>query len=193
MLWSLPPQRFDTVREHPSTNGHATARDALNGALSVTPPMERPGSPGEYLIAQEETTTTTAILPDPEPAPVVAPVVRTPTPAPVVEPVAVVVPAPTTTAATSMPEPDDLAPRYAQALAEIERLQNLVNSLQSQPVGVRRRTTRVVSEDGESVGGGSDDGTAVESLIAPQQPDGVPVQVVAGIAFAVFLATYLFF
>jgi hypothetical protein len=158
--------------------------------------MDRPGSPGEYLIAQEETTTTTAILPEPEPVPPMAPVVRapTPTPAPIVEPIATpVAPAPTTTAPTSMPEADDLAPRYAQALAEIERLQNLVNSLQSQPVGVRRRTTRVVSEDGESVPGGSDDGTAVDSLISPQQPEGVPVQVVAAIAFAVFLATYLFF
>lgn len=89
--------------------------------------------------------------------------------------------------------------RYADALAEIARLQGELSAAtvvaQQQPVGVRRRTTtRVVSEDGETVNdGASDDGTAVDTINGPLQTEGVPINIVAVIAVAVFLATYLFF
>jgi multidrug efflux pump subunit AcrA (membrane-fusion protein) len=85
-----------------------------------------------------------------------------------------------------------------------------------QPVGVRRRTTRVISEDGETVAetqtgfgegeGSEDEGTAVsgftgitgtavggDTTLAPQVVEGVPLQVVGIIALIVFIATYLFF
>ncbi len=167
-------------------------------------------------MAQEETTTTTQIhpsspsrraqtLPTVERAP--SPVLPVPPPA---VPASAPVPTPPvlrpatpgtvhTQATTSLPETDDLGTRYADALAEIERLNRLLVEAQhraaAQPVGVRRRTTRVVSEDGDTLvpeGSEDEEGTAVDSLMAPQS-EGVPVQVVAGIAFAVFLATYLFF
>lgn len=172
--------------------------DVLHTGTSQSPPPERPSSPGEYIIAQEETTTTTIHHEPVAPAPRVPtprPVTPTPT-APIIVPLVAPAPSPAPAPATT-PEQDELRKQYADALGEIARLQDFIAaqsaSAAQQPVGVRRRTTRVVSEDGESVGGGSDDGTAVESLVAQSQPEGVPVQVVAGIAFAVFLATYLFF
>jgi outer membrane biosynthesis protein TonB len=214
------------------------------------------GSPGDFIVAQEETTTThilhdmdepprtrtprvptppPAIVPVPTPPPVQqppqpteAPVViaeepeaaesETPEAEPVEEPAPeharvitpapppevpaprpVVVPAPPPPASLPHPEHEALLERYADALAEIGRLQNELSAAQiavaQQPVGVRRRTTtRVVSEDGETVNdAASDDGTAVDTFSGPPQVDGVPINIVAVIAFAVFLATYLFF
>ena len=254
-------QRFDTVREQPSTtNGFAhpplpPPPPPPAAALSPPSPIERVGSPGDFIVAQEETTTThilhdmdepprtrtpraptppPAIIPVPTPPPVQqpplpteAPVVvaeepeeayeglevepleepapepvRAITPAPPPEvpvPRPAVVPAPPPPAPLPHPEHDALMERYADALAEIARLQHELSAAQiaaaQQPVGVRRRTTtRVVSEDGETVNdAASDDGTAVDTFTGPPQVDGVPINVVAVIAFAVFLATYLFF
>ncbi|KAF8333524.1 PapD-like protein [Cantharellus anzutake] len=202
-------QRFDTIRDI-STNGHPAAPEPQR--VSPSPPApERAASPA-YLVAQEETTTTTQIhpssptrpppVPAPEPrapSPIPAPIpVSIPAPEPVPEPIPVPVPAPPT---TSLPETDDLTNRYADALAEIGRLRALLTEAQQRataavpPIGVRRRTTRVVSEDGDTLapeGSEDEEGTLVDSLAAPQA-EGVPVHIVAGIAFAVFLATYLFF
>lgn len=214
--------RFDTIRDT-SANGHPLPQET-----SPSPPIpDRAASPA-YLVAQEETTTTTQIHPSspprpaqalpteeqaPPPAPVPVPIpaptpaVSAPAPAPIPAPVPVLRPTTPsagtahTQATTSLPESDDLSTRYAEALVEIERLNHLLADVQrraataAQPVGVRRRTTRVVSEDGDTLapeGSEDDEGTVVDSLVGPQS-EGVPVQVVAGIAFAVFLATYLFF
>lgn len=267
-------QRFDTVREQPSTS-NGNAHPATSAALNPPSPIERMHSPGDFIVAQEETTTThilhdmdepprnlmPAILPvvapvqhqqqqqqappppqpiqtrtvvpepqpqhieeeeeeeeeEPSPEPVIIPAV--PAPAPVVEPaplpavVPIPVPARAPTPRAPVAEPVQAPPaaavpdrehealmsRYADALAEIARLQGELSAAaiaaQQQPVGVRRRTTtRVVSEDGDTINdGASDDGTAVDTMEKGPQAEGVPINIVAGIALAVFLATYLFF
>lgn len=145
----------------------------------------------------------------PAPQPVVAPApppAPEPAPAPAPAPVPALAPAPAPTPALApapAPAPhhehEVLLERYADALAEISRLQSELSASQlaaaQQPVGVRRRTTtRVVSEDGETFNdAASDDGTAVDTFPGPPQADGVPVNIVAAIALIVFLATYLFF
>jgi len=84
--------------------------------------------------------------------------------------------------------------KYAEAQAEIARLERLVTTLQDS--GMRRRA-RVMSDDGtestftgdgESVGGGE---TVVDG--GHQAEGGVPLQVVLIIALGVFTLTYLFF
>lgn len=179
---------------------------------TTTTTQIHPSSPPRptQALPTEEQAPPHAPAPVPVPIPVPAappPAVSAPAPAPIPAPVPVLRPTTPsagtahTQATTSLPESDDLSTRYAEALAEIERLNHLLADVQrraataAQPVGVRRRTTRVVSEDGDTLapeGSEDDEGTVVDSLVAPQS-EGVPVQVVAGIAFAVFLATYLFF
>jgi len=239
------------------------AHPVPSAALRPPSPIDRVGSPGDFIVAQEETTTTHILhdmdepprtrtpraptpppeiirvptpppvqlqpSPPPPPQPTEAPAVTaeepepvespapepveepTPEPAPVIVPApaplvpAVPAPQPVVVAAppppAPLPHPDHEAilERYADALAEIARLQSELSAAQlaaaQQPVGVRRRTTtRVVSEDGETVNdAASDDGTAVDTFSGPPQVDGVPINIVAVIAFVVFLATYLFF
>jgi len=172
--------------------------------LQPSPPPPPPQPTEAPAVAAEEPEPVEPPAPEPveEPAPEPAPVI-VPAPAPLIPavpaPQPVVVAAPPPPAPPPHPEHEVLLERYADALAEIARLQSELSAAQlaaaQQPVGVRRRTTtRVVSEDGETVNdAASDDGTAVDTFTGPPQVDGVPVNIVAIIAFVVFLATYLFF
>lgn len=192
-------------------------RNLMPAIVPVVAPVQQappPPQPTETLVEPEPQPVEEEEEEEPVPEPIITPAV--PAPAPVVEPAPLPVPAraPTPRAPVaepvSAPQPAPAAPvpdrehealmsRYADALAEIARLQNELSAAtlaaQQQPVGVRRRTTtRVVSEDGDTVNdGASDDGTAVDTLDKGPQAEGVPINVVAGIALAVFLATYLFF
>ena len=74
--------------------------------------------------------------------------------------------------------------------AEIERLKNelAVKFTQPPPVSeLRRRRNSEASEEEE------DARTVVEEPIVHHQQDGVPLNVVVAISFAVFFTTYLFF
>lgn len=161
-----------------------------------------PPNEGEYLIAQEETThqETETIIPAQTQAQVPKPSVSG---TGVVESISTddqrirgTDRAPIPPITTTAPGEEELQRRLSEALAEITRLQGLIAAQPVAPAatGIRRRTTRVISEDnGSTIAGAdeaSDDGTLVESISAPE---GVPVQVVAIIAVGVFIATYLFF
>jgi vesicle-associated membrane protein-associated protein A len=99
------------------------------------------------------------------------------------------------------PKPqDDLQTKYTEAQAEIERLRALLAAAPAPPsptsttTELRRRHPAVSEEDGESTFGGTEFTAAtVHPDDAPIHVEGVPLQVVAIIALAVFITTYLFF
>jgi vesicle-associated membrane protein-associated protein A len=101
------------------------------------------------------------------------------------------------------PKPqDDLHTKYAEAQAEIERLRALLAaapapappSPTSSTTEIRRRHPALSEEDGESTFGGTEFTSAtMHPDDAPIHVEGVPLQVVAIIALAVFITTYLFF
>ena len=89
------------------------------------------------------------------------------------------------------PVNEEMFAKFNMAQAEIERLkaQLAALTLQSQSQGELRRRTRRHSDTDSAAG--SEALTAVED--AHVQPEGVPLQVVVGIALGVFVTTYLFF
>lgn len=169
-----------TVRQHPITNGHTVEpipefsgeHENLINLTHEEP--ERPSTPpGDFSVARE--------LSYDEPSHTVGvanvnvhtPPSPSPPPAPVVE-----------------PQPDlELAGKYQEAQAEIERLRGLLAAAPSSPPPELRRRNRVLSDDGSTMAD-TDVGTMVDE---PLHPDGVPLQVVVIIALGVFITTYLFF
>lgn len=211
-------QNYDTVRQQPETNGHATVPEFAPDAPRT---IERDDSPPlEVHDTQEEPLTKS--IEQVEPA---APAVQEPVPAPAPEPVPAPAPAPVSVVidppakSNSIPAPvsveqsqslsptppnEELMIKYQEAEAEIERLRSLLAAAQPPQTETRRRktSTRVTSryaDDEASTrrgsstvrGGGSDIGTVVDEY--PIQQDGVPLQVVVIIALGVFVTTYLFF
>ncbi|KII86753.1 hypothetical protein PLICRDRAFT_55663 [Plicaturopsis crispa FD-325 SS-3] len=171
----LPDNRFDTVREHPATNGDA--HDILS--------HERPSSPPvDFIAAQEES----------HEEPTVGVVnVNVHTPPPPTPPPVVAEPAPN-------PVNEELLLKYRAAQSEIERLRSLLAAVpdtstlpaESTVAGTElRRRNRALSDDGSTVAE-TEAGTYLEDA-AMQSPEGVPLQVVVIIALGVFITTYLFF
>jgi len=92
-----------------------------------------------------------------------------------------------------LPPKPDLSGAYAEAQAEIQRLRAMLAAAQETGLhapGVRRRT-KALSDDGSYAPGETEDGTFTEQSL--MQAEGVPLQVVAIVAFTVFFVTYLFF
>ncbi|KAI5478715.1 vesicle-associated membrane protein-associated protein B [Pseudohyphozyma bogoriensis] len=100
-------------------------------------------------------------------------------------------PAPAPPAST---DPAVLASQLAAAQAEIAKLKEQLKQSDSVAAGLRSRGVGV-GKDGTPVSsGGSVPGTAQAVVeVQGQQMEGVPLQVVAGIAFGVFVVTWLFF
>ncbi len=155
---------------------------ALAPAPAVAAPSPAPlardltPEPSHYHAAVES-----AYEPEPEPATAFAPVAA-PEPAAAAEPIYIT---------RENPVNEEMFAKFNMAQAEIERLkaQLAALTLQSQSQGELRRRTRRHS-DADSAAG-SEALTAVED--AHVQPEGVPLQVVVGIALGVFVTTYLFF
>ena len=97
---------------------------------------------------------------------------------------------------------DELRSQLDNARSEINRLRLLLSAapeIANSEADLRRRTPRgPLSEagttaitDGDGDDGETDIGTTVETAIVQQ--DGVPPQMVVGIALVVFILTYIFF
>ena len=156
-------QRFNTVRQYESVNGHHLENPGIPiFDRSSTPPLGGPlpappaPAPEEH-YAEPQITITEPIAP---------PVTRLP---------------PSLT--------KDLTAEYATALnqahAEIARLKELLASRDQE---LRRRKT--FTDDGASVAETEGGASVVEQHV---QPEGVPLNVVALLSICVFLITYLWF
>jgi len=182
--------RYDTVRQHPSTNGH----------VEPIPQFNEPEPQTRDLMTHEEAEPAPEFTAAPEEAQEDAPraesngefVITPPSPPPSAPaPLPVFAPAP-----AAEPEINaELEARYNEAQSEIQRLRALLaaapdpSSVPTEATGLRRRN-RALSDDGSTIAG-TDIGTMLEEASA--QPEGVPLQVVLIIALGVFITTYLFF
>ncbi|EPQ54448.1 VAMP-associated protein [Gloeophyllum trabeum ATCC 11539] len=188
-MMSVPDTRYETVRQHPATNGHA-----VEPIVEYTEaPVEQPPAP-----------------PAPEPHPdddlyqsePSAPAPREPSPVP---------PSPVQTqpVIVSTPDPNaELLAKYNEAQAEINRLRALLAAMPEPsslptttsngdsvaPTELRKRgraLSDATSTMAGSLGPETEIGTLVDENVPP--PEGVPLQVVIIIALGVFITTYLFF
>lgn len=101
-------------------------------------------------------------------------------------------PAPVPVPVTETPQFAELAARYNQAQAEIDRLRAALTAAStlapSEMTSELRRRPRALSDVG------SETETDVATMVdEPLHQEGVPLQVVAIIALGVFITTYLFF
>ncbi|BGP51768.1 phosphatidylinositol-binding protein scs2 [Rhodotorula kratochvilovae] len=92
----------------------------------------------------------------------------------------------TTSASTGTDEVSRLRSELANAQAEIARLQKQLAASETTAATLRSRGAGAVDR------GSKEAGTA-QAVVELKGQEGVPVQVVAGIAFGVFVATWLFF
>jgi hypothetical protein len=205
--------RFDTVRQHPQTNGHTAPETTMpefsynydEPVSTILPPNLHADQPRSMLPTHHEE----PLRPLTPPADynltredsqedhqqnghlgsvnvtVHPPPPREPSPAPAIR----------------MPEPQpdyEMQNKLQEAQSEIERLRALLAQVPPSEAPetevrteVRRRRNRVVSDDGGSTIAETDYGTMVDH--EPLHQDGVPLQVVVIIALGVFITTYLFF
>ncbi|TFK52583.1 VAMP-associated protein [Heliocybe sulcata] len=194
-MMSMPDTRYETVRSHPSTNGHAVEPVA------------------EYSEASQERQRTPPPAPAPEPEP-------QPQPEEAFQPQPPREPTPTLPSPAQPPHPvlvstpdqnAELLAKYNEAQAEIQRLRSLLaaapepsalpttlstsNGDSMPPPTELRKRHRALSDATSTMAGSlgpeTEIGTLVEESVAA--PEGVPLQVVVIIALGVFITTYLFF
>ncbi|KIY72414.1 VAMP-associated protein [Cylindrobasidium torrendii FP15055 ss-10] len=208
----LHEQTYDTVRQHPATNGHPSLPiSAFNRAYE--PEHEREASPpvADFSVADEvpipihndSRIETEPPAPEPLPSFAVAPAPAPPrVPTPVVhvqqhtEPAPV--PAPVKERRRShspAPASEKLLAKLQEYEAENERLRALLAEAipppsTEAPSEMRRRRSRRYSDNETVLSGVSDARSYVEEM--PQQ-EGVSLQVVVVVALTVFITTYLFF
>lgn len=179
--------QFDTVRQHPSTNGHTMPE--FESADVSGPPVHAEDAPESHdeplapppvsVYVQPPEPERTEVKPAPEPEPVA------PTPAaapPTSHPVSAPAPVPMPTPSSSLSE------ELKEARAEIDRLRSLLAAA-APPQEVRHRN-RAMSDDGTTVV--SEAATTIIDEPTMLQ-EGVPLQVVVIVALGVFVTTYLFF
>lgn len=177
------------------TNGHTEAIPEISEPAAIQP---RPSTPPAVFtqahdeMSEEHTTPPLNVVVHPPPSPPQpAAVALTPEPAPAPvlasEPVSASISA--SAFAPLSPPREDLAPKYNEALAEIERLKALLATAPSAPLPELRRRTRALSDDGTVIPGADTATLSGEEF----QQEGVPLQVVVIIALGVFITTYLFF
>lgn len=204
-------QQYDGVRPHALANGHPAGPISQFTAVEEEPLINLSGQQHPPEIEQPMPTPPPDLTVEREAAPEYSETtghglglmdMHRHTPPPPSPPT---LQAPITPALPEVIEPkphDDLHTKYMEALDEIERLRALLAaapapappSPSSTTTELRRR--HPLSEDGEleSTFGGTEFTTAtVLPEDGPIQVEGVPLQVVAIIALAVFITTYLFF
>ncbi|KAH8104686.1 PapD-like protein [Cristinia sonorae] len=196
-MLSAGESRFETVKRiPPPSNGHILddiaqpAADDHHGEPEVhvdapsTPPAEEPVSQEEHVEVPTLVNVSVHQPPTPSPQPIHA-----------------------------VPSGPDLSLELAakdkqlqQAMAEIERLRSLISTM-PEPSTVapsefttsselRRRARSSVYSDDDDGASTLSPATEVGSYVSVDEPppqDGVPLQVVIGITFSVFVITYLFF
>lgn len=167
--------QFKSAYPLPGTNGHPDV------GLPHEPqgPLERAFSP-DY-AEPEEPIPMEIPSPPPKPATITEPVPMEPRPAPPVVP-------------QLSTHDEELRTQLSAAQAEINRLRALLESVPEPAADEGMRRRRMMSADNATVVSDrseTDVGTAVDSLSASSE--GVPPQVVVGIALAVFVLTYVFF
>jgi len=178
-ILTSPHQRFDNVRQHPSTNGHTT--EPISEFNEPIPEdSQRPSTPpADFTVAREESHEeplvdvpfdNVTVQPPPAPSP----------PA---------IPGPDLPPVSDSPPNADIVAKYKEAQAEIERLRTVIATLPSSTPTELRRRTRALSDDGSTPE--TDVATMTEE--GALQQEGVPLQVVVIIALGVFITTYLFF
>ncbi|KZT18620.1 VAMP-associated protein [Neolentinus lepideus HHB14362 ss-1] len=191
---SMPDTRFESVRQHPASNGHAIE----SAAEFSEAPLDRPRTPPvpvSVFVPEPEPQSQEEVQ-QPEPP-------REPTPTP---------PTPMQTqpvlVSTADQNPELLA-KYNEAQAEIQRLRALLaampepsslptttssNGDSTLPTELRKRhraLSDATSTMAGSLGPETEVGTLIDESVPP--PEGVPLQVVVIIALGVFITTYLFF
>lgn len=194
-------RHYETVREAPSSNGHAPSIPTFDTSARRTPPPDpRPPSPhvdDSFVAAREEQSRLeqeARISPSPEP--------RQPSPAPIINvnvhtpPPAAGPQAPSIERTTSGPaaQERELLQKLAEAQEEIQRLRNLLAQTPDAAESVRQRRgpksddgATVVSDTADAV---SEAGTLVDSA---RRQEGLSPQQAGIIALLVFVITYLFF
>ena len=192
---TLELQRFDTVRQSPSTgqNGHAAVDVFASRPFPSEPhaPVERVLSPavGDYSVAEEHVLIhEEQHYPPPVPMHIDIKPPRTPSPH-------YRAPPPPLQPQASYEELEEVRHQLAFANAEIARLRDLLSAVPettSNVSEVRRR--RRVSDDGTVLSSvaETDLGTMMEHSSLPQM-EGIPPHIVVAISAAVFVLTYIFF
>ncbi|KZT39954.1 VAMP-associated protein [Sistotremastrum suecicum HHB10207 ss-3] len=199
------PQRWGVAEDvPPPANGSSRSiPPVFDTSADIPPPVDRGASPAFFAADEDhhEPQPIPAFTPPSPRPPVVQPVppetpgvgvvnvnvhtppVRVPSPAPRVPSPAPVVNAPN----------DELLDKFNEAQAEIQRLRAVLAAIPAPSPDIRRRT-KAVSDDGASTVMPDDELVDVRRSGSPlNDPLGVPPQVVAIIALAVFTLTYLFF
>ncbi|PVF98466.1 hypothetical protein CPB86DRAFT_732978 [Serendipita vermifera] len=175
-------RHYDTVRQHPSSNGHSLGDGITGIPVFDNPPRAHTPDHADYIHAHEEAHDS---APEPIPSPAASPIKPTYNANVGVGSVAA-------NPNVSYDHTGEYAAKLAEANAEISRLQVMLAN--SNTMAARRRT--VFSDDGTSVqdamtDGGVDDSASVIGTAV--RPDGVPLNVVAILSVLVFVVTYLFF